>query len=225
VGPSEGLRVFVGRGGARSVTPRLADPDGGTRLRLSLTRWRRRISNFSTKADALSARDRVAVKVDRPLPFSTEVRRLAMELSDHTTITILRAAWVIDVAAVLVLHWTALALLRYGDAHPSALGPGADDLPAPQSRFWMWRTAGGGRLLRFAWSADAIRAQDSTVRRHVRVLRVASAVIAATLMAMLLVTARHPSRHWNLVQTEQRRAPQRGHLPPAATRPLVLSIG
>jgi hypothetical protein len=121
-----------------------------------------------------------------------------MELSYHTTIAILRAAWLIDVAAFLLLNWAALALLRYGDANPDALGPAADDLPAPGSRFWMWRTAGGGRLLRFVWSAGAVGAQDSTVRRYVLVLRVASAVIAATLITMLLVTARHPSRHWDI---------------------------
>jgi len=133
-----------------------------------------------------------------------------MELSDHTTIAILRAAWVIDVAAVLVLHWTALALLRYLDGHPSAVGPAADDLPAPESRSWMWRTAGGGRLLRFIWSTAAVRAQDSTVRRYVWVLRLATAVIAATLISMLLATAPHPSRHWSLVQKDQHRAAQQG---------------
>jgi hypothetical protein len=129
-----------------------------------------------------------------------------MELSDHTTITVLRAAWVIDVAAVLVLNWTALAFLRYLDAHPSAVGSAADDLPAPESRSWLWHTAGGGRLLRFAWTAAAVQAQDLTVRRYVWVLRVASATIAAMLITMLLVTVRHPSRRWNIVQNERRQS-------------------
>jgi hypothetical protein len=157
-----------------------------------------------------------------PVAFLDWLESVGMELSDHTTITILRAAWVIDVAAVLILHWTALALLRYLDGHPSAVGSAADDLPAPESRSWMWRTAGGGRLLRFVWSAAAIRARDSTVRQYVWVLRVASAAIAASLIAMLLATARHPSRHWSIVQNEQRQAAFCGNdvsCPSALTRP------
>jgi hypothetical protein len=133
-----------------------------------------------------------------------------MELSDHATIAILRAAWVIDAAAVLVLTRTALALLRYSDAHPSAIGSTAGDLPAPDSRLWMWRTGGGARLLRFAWSPAAVRVPDSTVRRYVWVLRAATAVIAAALITMLLATARHPSRRWNIVRQEQRRATEQG---------------
>ena len=131
-----------------------------------------------------------------------------MELSDHATITILRAAWVIDAAAVLVLTRTALALLRYSDAHPSAVGSAADDLPAPESRLWMWRTAGGARLLRFVWSGAAVRVPDSTVRRYAWVLRAATAVMAAMLIIMLLATAPHPLRRWSIVQREQRRAAQ-----------------
>jgi hypothetical protein len=122
-----------------------------------------------------------------------------MELSDHATIMILRAAWVIDAAAVVVLTRTALALLRYSDAHPYAVGSAAGDLPAPGSRLWMWRTGGGARLLRFAWSPAAVRVPDSTVRRYVWVLRAVTAVIVAALITMLLVTAPHPSRRWNIV--------------------------
>lgn len=134
-----------------------------------------------------------------------------MELSDHTTITILRATWVIDVAAFLVLNWAARALLRYSDAHPSTMGSAADDLPGPESRSWMWRTAGGGRVLRFVWSAAAVRVADPTVRRYVWVLRVATAVIATALLTMFLVTARHPSRSWSLVQKQQPRAAPQGN--------------
>jgi hypothetical protein len=122
-----------------------------------------------------------------------------MELSYHTTITILRVAWLTDFAACLVLHWTALALLRYLDEHPSAVGSAADDLPGPESRTWMWRTAGGARVMRFAWSAAAVRTPDSTVRRYAWVLRVAIAVIVATLLIMILATASHPSRRWDIL--------------------------
>ena len=139
------------------------------------------------------------MKWDGRLPFATGVSRSGMELSDQTTITILRAAWVIDAAAVVVLNWATLALLRYLDAHPSAVGSAADDFPAAGSRLWMWRTAGGPRVLRFAWSGDAIRSPDRTVRRYARILRVATAVIAASLVAMLLATGRHPLRRWSIV--------------------------
>ncbi len=144
-----------------------------------------------------------------------------MEFSDHTTIAILRVAWVIDFGAFLLMNWAALALLRYGDAHPAALGSTAGDLPGPGSRSWLWRTAGGGRLLRFAWFGDAIRAQDSTVRRYALVVRIASAVIAASLITMLLVTVRHPSRHWDIVFGTSASSPA-GSIRAAHARPLLL---
>jgi len=126
-----------------------------------------------------------------------------MEFSDHTTIAILRVAWVIDVAAVLIMNWAARALLRYLDTHVVDVGSAADDLPPPESRRWLWRTAGGGRVMRFAWSSAAVRSSDSTVRRYAWVMRAAIAVIAASLITMLLVTARQPGRRWSIVQLEQ----------------------
>jgi hypothetical protein len=127
-----------------------------------------------------------------------------MELSDHTIITILRAAWVLEFAAWLVLDRTARALLRYLEAHPSAaVGPAAEHLPASDT-WWLWRRAGGSYVVRFVWSAEAGRTQDPIVRRYVMVSRTATAVIVATLVVMLLATASQPSRHWSLVQAERR---------------------
>ena len=125
-----------------------------------------------------------------------------MHLSDHTTLTILRVSWVIDAMATVLLHWAAISLLRYLDANPSAGGPGADALPDPDSRRWLWRTAGGGRVLRFAWSAATIQLPDQTVRRYAWILRTLTALIFSTLLGMLLVTADQPGRHWSLVQQD-----------------------
>jgi hypothetical protein len=53
--------------------------------------------------------------------------------------------------------------------------------------------------MRFAWSAAAVRTPDSAVRRYAWVLRVAIAVIVATLLIMILATASHPSRRWDIL--------------------------
>jgi hypothetical protein len=66
----------------------------------------------------------------------------------------------------------------------------------------MWRTAGGSRLLKFAWSAAAVGAEDRNVRRWASVMRVATIVIVAALLAMLLATLRHSSRRWDLLRGE-----------------------
>lgn len=124
-----------------------------------------------------------------------------MELSDHTIVTILRVAWVIEAAACVALDRAAMALLRYLDANPSAVASGAADrLPGPESWRWLWRRAGGARVVRFAWSADANRTQDGNVRRYVLTLRAATVTIVVALVTMLLVTAGHPSRRWSIVE-------------------------
>jgi hypothetical protein len=123
-----------------------------------------------------------------------------MVLSDHTTITVLRVGWVIDALCAIMMHWAALSLLQYLDANPSAGGPGADALPDPNSRRWLWRTAGGGRVLRFAWSSATVHVGDQMVRRYAWTLRLLTVMIFAALLAMLFVTAGHPDRHWSLVQ-------------------------
>lgn len=137
--------------------------------------------------------DRGAVASPPPPPS------VGMGLNDHTTIAILRAGWVLDVLAGLVLNWAALGLLRYLDDHPSAAGSAVEGFPAPGARRWMWRTAGGARVMRFAWSAAAIGAEDRAVRRWASIIRVAMIVIVVSLLGMLAVTLQQPSRHWDLI--------------------------